>query len=534
MRHIKFEESTIMRELARIAQEQGLIKTAEVEIPSTKPEPVQPGTDPEFNRILSKYPDVNAVYKGAFQNVDGAKLFDSLKLFTNELAVELPKVVRSRLMQPLVQNVRKFYAGKLKPQDQSRIENVLMTAMASADEDVVKTADGKLYELFSETGEDLVEKAHPGGGTETELTHSKTKENLVETIVEQQEKDIEVAQKAPNGTYATLIELYSKLSKLGFESKLDVLKNAISTVASPEVVLEHTLLVLSDELDRLGYTKHADFVDGLLKKKAENPRAKQFLDALNTNIAELKQYESWSEGSRDHSKYVLEQLKRVSPDMTLTQAVNQSRALLNEWQKSPLYTYLNAVHTTLQNQFKDSLAQEQTELGPKQEQMRQQLSGRKVQMGPVTVSPSGKFNAPLDKGGTQAVQKWQYLYNKKHKGNLREDGIWGPETQKAYESTKPKSETVTEKSIPSPLEGLEGAQKKELVMRPQDAEALMIQKLQGRFGRLPLNRVPELVDALKTQAKELLSAGYNPDELLKQFDALVGRLTTEDVKKYIR
>lgn len=96
----------------------------------------------------------------------------------------------------------------------------------------VKMAEERLYDVSGETGEQLVDKAHPGGGTRTELTHSKTDENLVETIVEQQKRDVEVALSMPKGTYAALLNL-------------------------------------ADHLDKLGYVKAADRVDALLKKKVK-------------------------------------------------------------------------------------------------------------------------------------------------------------------------------------------------------------------------------------------------------------------------
>ncbi len=454
MRHINFDESLVMRELARIAQEQGLVKIAQEPRPMPVPSPAQSvGPDKvettkyhPFDEQLRAFPVVGEVYhKGATKNgsgllgeltsrefvrfvnwaksqdVEGKQKFEALKQKLKPILGQIQAQV-----QKAPANFQQAYLPKLQ-------EASGLLSSAEVEGDIVKAAEGKEYDVSGETGEDLVEQAHPGGGTKTELTHSKTNENLVETIVEQQEKDIEVAQKDPKGTYAALIELYSKLSKLGFENKLDGLKEAIKIATTPEEVVEHTLLVLADELDNLGYTKHADFVDGLLKKKivvAENERAKQFLDALKERVGRL-------EGEDRHRWAVLQQLDRVSPDMPLTTVMNQTKGILDQWQQSPLYDQLYAVHTTLYNQLQDSLSQEQSELAPKQQQIRQQLGGRRVQMAPVSVKPSASgFNAPLASKGTEAVQKWQQWYNRKHKGNLREDGLWGPKTQAAYQSVK--------------------------------------------------------------------------------------------------
>lgn len=87
--------------------------------------------------------------------------------------------------------------------------------------------EGQKYDVTGETGEQLVEKAHPGGGTKTELTHSKTDENLVETIVEQQKRDIDVVNKMPKGTYAALVGLADRLDKLGLYTEASEVDNML-------------------------------------------------------------------------------------------------------------------------------------------------------------------------------------------------------------------------------------------------------------------------------------------------------------------
>ena len=139
--------------------------------------------------------------------------------------------------------------------------------------------------------------------------------------------------------------------------------------------------------------------------------------------------------------------------------------------------------------------------------------------------------------GDPKVLQLQKEFNRLYKGKyrpIREDGIMGPQTEAAKLIMHRQNRLEQASPIASPIEGLENAQKRELKMRPQDAEALMLQKFQGRFGRLPLNRVPELVQVLKEKAKELHAGGYSPEELSKQFEAFVGRITSDDVKQYIR
>lgn len=149
------------------------------------------------------------------------------------------------------------YARQLAP-------NVLGKA-AEANNDLSKQADGKLYDISGETGEQLIDSAHPGGGTRTELSHSKTNENLVETIVEQQKRDVEVAKSVPKGTYAALVKLHNQLNKMGHGKLLSPLRDAILRVARVEDIVSGALVSLADKLDDLGYERSANKVDGLIK-----------------------------------------------------------------------------------------------------------------------------------------------------------------------------------------------------------------------------------------------------------------------------
>lgn len=94
----------------------------------------------------------------------------------------------------------------------------------------IKEAAEKVYDVTGETGEQIVERAHPGGGTKTEVS-SKTTENLIETIVEQQDRDVSVVKKMPKGTYAVLKKLYDDLSKMGHQDKLSDLADMIKSAA---------------------------------------------------------------------------------------------------------------------------------------------------------------------------------------------------------------------------------------------------------------------------------------------------------------
>jgi hypothetical protein len=141
-----------------------------------------------------------------------------------------------------------------------KLEDILVT--------LISTAEG-VYDVSGETGKDLIDSAHEGN-MHTEVSGRKDDDgNLVETIFERQETDIEVAHANPKGTYATLMDLRGRLSAKGHADVVAELDEAIKLVATPEAVFEYTLISLACELDKRGFVEVADKVDELIRKTAE-------------------------------------------------------------------------------------------------------------------------------------------------------------------------------------------------------------------------------------------------------------------------
>lgn len=277
MRHISFDESSVLREFARIAEEKGLIKTAQ-DVPQARGDITDappPGESAGITEIETGYKDesgqryapragdkpasaASVLAQGqagpaltlAAKGAAGAKLtknpgkaaqttlnelyafaktykgrdgLDPLVGAVSEYLVTLG--VPSKMVQAEMGKVAKYFdqMGGGRSDSLAPPADDGMTASASKDD------ASSLYDVSKETGEQLVEKAHPGGGTRTELTHSKTDENLVETIVEQQAKDVEVANSVPKGVHATLTNLADKLDKMGYISAADKVDKIIST-----------------------------------------------------------------------------------------------------------------------------------------------------------------------------------------------------------------------------------------------------------------------------------------------------------------
>lgn len=325
MRHIGFNESEVMGEYARIANEEGIVKAAETKtatpigplktavsrssitdkilkkmvglqqkleqsvknpkmqrdmmspfmqasmsmmkyksdlepisaplgrgIPGSAALPI--GTGVDKNAEFVKYvADMSKRLKGQLQSILSADRI-LYSMLASELNV-LDSLAHGAQME--ITMATKFKSPMM-PAPEAKADDGLPSATAAND-------GGKHYDVTGETGEQLIDSAHPGGGTKTELS-SKTDENLVETIVEQQKRDIEVTKSVPKGTYATLVRLHDRLSKMGHGDRLSTLRDAILRVSTTNDIIGSVLVGLSDRLDVRGYEKSANRVDKILKK----------------------------------------------------------------------------------------------------------------------------------------------------------------------------------------------------------------------------------------------------------------------------
>jgi hypothetical protein len=86
---------------------------------------------------------------------------------------------------------------------------------------IYKEALEKLYDITGETGEQLIGKAHPGGGPT--IAPAQEEGGKVETIVEEQKKNIQKATKPPTGKQSSLVvsQLISLANRLDNEGKTE-------------------------------------------------------------------------------------------------------------------------------------------------------------------------------------------------------------------------------------------------------------------------------------------------------------------------
>lgn len=77
---------------------------------------------------------------------------------------------------------------------------------------VVASEHGQLYGVTPEKGEDLVNQAHPGGGTTPDVPASQDY-GKVETIVEQQKTNRDIAERTPSGKMAALVQKLAGLAE---------------------------------------------------------------------------------------------------------------------------------------------------------------------------------------------------------------------------------------------------------------------------------------------------------------------------------
>lgn len=208
MKNITFDESSVLQEFLKIAEKKDLLgdgnRTRDL---------------PEKKAEQQKYPFMTQL---EHMNKYWAQLRRRMNenrarpLFEKELN-RVMKLMNQKYKHPMFGPLLAQFpalARQLTRPEQAKVES-------SVENEISKEAKSEsLYDVSGETGEDLVNSAHPGK-MRTELTHSKTDENLVETIVEQQERDIEVATKVPKGVYAALTDLADRLDKLGYAKVAD-------------------------------------------------------------------------------------------------------------------------------------------------------------------------------------------------------------------------------------------------------------------------------------------------------------------------
>lgn len=95
---------------------------------------------------------------------------------------------------------------------------------------IYKEAMDKLYDITGETGEKLIDIAHPGKSTV--IAPAKEEGGLVENVVEQQKKDIGVALKNPTGKLAALLtKLVSTANRLDEQGDIEGAKIVDKAIA---------------------------------------------------------------------------------------------------------------------------------------------------------------------------------------------------------------------------------------------------------------------------------------------------------------
>jgi hypothetical protein len=597
MRHIGFDESTVLGEFAKIAHKEGLVKTAEEPLIEFGTPVIgnQPGQRVELpgesemaiidpRTILTKL-DAATGKKYDFLGLLGARynIHDQkqMQVLKNKLALLL-QAGRQHKIDPrgiglvLKQIRNNVFSGVTPPpkttpetsiQEQKRYFNyqkvlrmfnqLAQHAKRSSDEsnEMTKEAKGegqKYYDVTGETGEQLVEKAHPGGGTKTELTHSKTDENLVETIVEQQERDIEVARSVPKGTYAELMNLYGALKKMGYSEHLGGLKKIIKSIATPDEVVNYTLTILADKLNSMDFKKHADIVSELLKKKvAQDPKlqldtfSRQVGDKLIDTVVNALPGGPAAAGQ----KAVLKGLKGKPYNVVYNNAlrlVNTQPDMRGAWNKGLVAINPDVARLTdLQKKVKPAPAPTPVP-GGVAGNVEEELEKPTLESLPVSKRkryPRGPKVKKLQMRFNSAIARTPYAAA----GNtLDPDGVFGPKTRAAYNLVKAhggwkkfeqamvakkQKRPVKQKAPPAPPSPPTSA----------NPESVALSMLKRRFGRLPLRRVPELVDIVKQwgreefgSARKVWSEPKATQEAQKKLRQRIDSLTREDVKPYIR
>lgn len=529
MRSITFDESTVLRELARImGEKEMLVKQAAGEtMPSTKVH--------AFDEQLLSFPVLNSLNKGQ-RITDGTTFLKELlspefKRFSDGW-VKSPDAEGKNKMAALKTKILPYLTKlqvqlkKMSPQHQETyipaVQNALaLMARASSEEDFVKQSAEKLYDVSKETGEDLINSAHPGGGTSTELTHSKTKENLVETIVEQQKVDIEVAQKAPKGTYAALVILCDELTKLGFGSKLKDVKNSMISIATTEEIADHVLMILANKLDKLGNKEAANKVDDLLKKLpaspttaivgAESVKQTKLAEPMPSAQQAKAQFINWLNGltANQDEEYVKQQMLNMTNKLDST-----------DWNKFLLgLASIGQYGSKSGTGVGESVANEVAKVHKLYPKANQISNKRQVVRDPKVLDFQKKFNK---------------MFAGKYK-SIKEDGILGSETKGAQELMR------YELAGKLPRPGEDGSENPFSINRMD--KSIVVQELRNaldtKFRNAKYLNSPVIKDYLNQEADKIVqqytkTPNATSNTMKMWVDQVISGLTPEDIEKASR
>jgi hypothetical protein len=203
MRNIRFDESSVLQEFADIMAKKGLVKSA------------SNVASQELERMAKFVASQRA------KNVSDA----SIKTQLDQMIAAFK--AKYRTADPV--QLSNFEAQAKKLVEHSTLADA--TTVQTADDAVSKhAAKDVLYDVSGETGDKLVDEAHP------DKAKIEGTDQIVENLTEQQKADLAVVSKKPTGKYSAL---------------------------------RTELIALADKLDSMGLVKEANFVDGLLKKKAD-------------------------------------------------------------------------------------------------------------------------------------------------------------------------------------------------------------------------------------------------------------------------
>jgi hypothetical protein len=188
---------------------------------------------------------------------------------------------------------------------------------------VYKEAADKLYDVTGETGEDLINQAHPGGGPT--LVPAAEEGGKVETIVEEHKKVVDKATKQPTGKYAEVVsKLVATANKLEDEGETEAAKIVDKTI-------EKLRLAVLPFVNRGSAIEAAGSEDkaASVKKEAQKSMDLEVFKAkwtarlgalINDSVNVASYIDSWGSESAQARKF----MKEVKADMsTLSELIEE-------------------------------------------------------------------------------------------------------------------------------------------------------------------------------------------------------------------
>lgn len=210
-----------------------------------------------------------------------------------------------------------------------------------------------LYETSKETGDDVINSAHPSGSHKLEGVDG---DSVIETILEQQLKDIKMIEKTPTGKLSTSSEIIKSVKKCLGQERVGVSEPAEGTVTSQNLLVDvnqQKQYLNNQKIKAINYItqaqsvaivfateikKYLSFIVGdshdsalteiseSIKNNVSSAKIQQYINnliELNNRTKPSEHWYEWGVSDTDKSKYMELYHSNLAPALSLSKKALQ-------------------------------------------------------------------------------------------------------------------------------------------------------------------------------------------------------------------